>query len=205
MLGRQALLTNRGGPATFAHQTNMKSPALPVNLSRVFAGGRSGWPRSRSVSPSWRRITTASWDHSSSMMKRRCVDQPTIRQLWPVWRPLRRRATDRQRPAPGQPHARRQLRDQRDAGLGVYHAFNLVVHLLAALTLFAVVRRTLAGARSQRLLARDKPPQRNFSSASKRGPPPHPRPPPFPDRTIPRFSPWPSPSFGPCIRCRLRR
>lgn len=70
-------------------------------------------------------------------------DNETIRSLWPIWKPLS--------PPPattvtGRPVANLTLAI--NYGLGGlepsgYHAFNLAVHALAALTLFGVVRRTL--------------------------------------------------------------
>ena len=71
-------------------------------------------------------------------------DNPTIRRLWPIWNAL-------SPPAEGQAVQRRPIVNlslainYRLGGLDVtgYHIFNLGVHILAALTLFAVVRRTL--------------------------------------------------------------
>jgi len=63
------------------------------------------------------------------------VDQPTAQNLWPVWPLLT---------AP-RPVAQFTLALNHSLGgdLWGYHAFNLAVHLLAALTLFGIVRRTL--------------------------------------------------------------
>ncbi len=69
---------------------------------------------------------------------------PTIRSLWPIWAPLS---------PPGGGEAV-QNRPVVNLSLAVnyaigrldvrgYHVFNLVIHILAALTLFAVIRRTL--------------------------------------------------------------
>ena len=166
-------MTNRGGPATFAHQTNMKSPALPVNLSpRV-----RRWPIRLAAVAICLAILAA---YHNSLLgpfvfddETAVLDNPTIRQLWPVWRPL---APPGDLTVSGRPLANLTLAvNYAISGTRTwsYHAFNLLVHLLAALTLFAVVRRTLAGARSQRWLARDKPPAKGTSPpASKRGPPP---------------------------------
>jgi Flp pilus assembly protein TadD len=71
-------------------------------------------------------------------------DNPTIRHLWPAWIPLS--------PPAGIAVSGRPLLNLSFAlcyGLGgeapwPYHAFNLSVHILAALVLFGVLRRTLA-------------------------------------------------------------
>jgi protein O-mannosyl-transferase len=101
------------------------------------------------------------------------LDNPTIRQLWPVWRPL---TPPGDLTVSGRPLANLSLAvNYAISGTRTwsYHAFNLIVHLLAALTLFAVVRRTLACARCQRLLAGGQLPAKATSPpASKRGPPP---------------------------------
>jgi len=144
-------LTNRGGPATFAHQTNMKSPALPVNLSpRV-----RRWPIRLAAVAICLAILAAYHnsllDHSSSMMKR-VLDNPTIRQLWPVWRPL---APPGDLTVSGRPLANLTLAvNYAISGTRTwsYHAFNLLVHLLAALTLFAGSSAD-AGRRSQPTVA----------------------------------------------------
>ena len=100
-------------------------------------------------------------------------DNPTIRRLWPLWRPLCP-------PAHGETVTDRPLLNLSLAvnyafgGLDVrgYHATNLAIHLAAALLLFGVVRRTL------RL-----PAMRDRWGA----PPP--------------AWPWPSPCSGRSIRC----
>ena len=69
---------------------------------------------------------------------------PTIRQLWPLWQPLRP-------PAHGETVTNRPLLNLSLAlnyavgGLATwgYHAVNLAIHLAAALLLFGIVRRTL--------------------------------------------------------------
>ncbi len=103
------------------------------------------------------------------------LDNPTIRQLWPVWRPL---APPGDLTVSGRPLANLTLAVNyalTGTNTWSYHAFNLAVHLLAALTLFGVVRRTLAGSGSQRLPARGKPPGKGPSPpASRRGLPPLP-------------------------------
>ena len=72
------------------------------------------------------------------------VKNPTIRQLWPLWQPLRP-------PAHGETVTNRPLLNLSLAlnyavgGLATwgYHAVNLAIHLAAALLLFGIVRRTL--------------------------------------------------------------
>ena len=72
------------------------------------------------------------------------VENPTIRQLWPLWRPLCP-------PTHGETVTNRPLLNLSLAinyavgGLDVwgYHAANLAIHLAAALTLLGIVRRTL--------------------------------------------------------------
>ena len=72
------------------------------------------------------------------------VENPTIRQLWPLWQPLRP-------PAHGETVTNRPLLNLSLAlnyavgGLAAwgYHAVNLAIHLAAALLLFGIVRRTL--------------------------------------------------------------
>jgi len=63
------------------------------------------------------------------------LDQPTAQNLWPIGPAL----------AAPRPVAQFTLALNHSLGGGVwgYHAFNLAVHLLAALTLFGIVRRTL--------------------------------------------------------------
>jgi tetratricopeptide (TPR) repeat protein len=78
------------------------------------------------------------------------TDNSTIRHLWPVWQaltPPRGMPDDGARPVAGRPIVNFSLAvNYAFGGLAVpgYHAFNLLVHTLAALTLFGVVRRTLA-------------------------------------------------------------
>src|SRR5664279_3114856 len=153
----------------------MKSPALPVNpFPRV-----RRWPIRLAAAVIGLAILAA---YHNSLLgpfvfddETAVLDNPTIRQLWPVWRPL---APPGDLTVSGRPLANLTLAvNYALSGTRTwsYHAFNLLVHLLAALTLFAVARRTLAGARSQRLLARDKPPAKGTSPpASKRvsSPPP---------------------------------
>jgi len=71
------------------------------------------------------------------------ADNPTIRQLWPIWKPLCP-------PTGGEPVTGRPLVNLSLAinyaisGYEVwsYHAANLAIHLLAAMLLFGVLRRT---------------------------------------------------------------
>jgi tetratricopeptide (TPR) repeat protein len=78
------------------------------------------------------------------------TDNATIRHLWPVWQaltPPHGMPDDGARPVAGRPIANFSLAvNYAFGGLDVtgYHVFNLLVHLLAALTLFGIVRRTLA-------------------------------------------------------------
>ncbi len=78
------------------------------------------------------------------------TDNATIRHLWPVWpalTPPHGMPDDGARPVAGRPIVNFSLAvNYAFGGLDVtgYHAFNLLVHTLAALTLFGVVRRTLA-------------------------------------------------------------
>ena len=87
------------------------------------------------------------------------TENPTIRHLWPVWDALSPSATSM---VGGRPVVNLSLAiNYALGGLGVwgYHAFNLAIHILAGLTLFGVVRRTLVwpalrerfGATAQRL------------------------------------------------------
>jgi len=70
-------------------------------------------------------------------------DNPTIRRLWPIWRVL---SPPRQSTAAGRPVLNFSLAvNYAVSGLDVwsYHATNLAIHVLAGLTLFGVIRRTL--------------------------------------------------------------
>ena len=71
------------------------------------------------------------------------VDNPTIRSLWTAWQPRQTDLTVSGRPflnfTLAVSHA---LSGGRPWG---YHAVNLAIHLLAGLTLFGIVRRTLGG------------------------------------------------------------
>ncbi|HXC02678.1 MAG TPA: tetratricopeptide repeat protein [Opitutaceae bacterium] len=77
------------------------------------------------------------------------TDNATIRHLWPVWQaltPPHGMPGDGARPVAGRPIVNFSLAvNYAFDGLNVtgYHAFNLLVHILAALTLFGIVRRTL--------------------------------------------------------------
>jgi tetratricopeptide (TPR) repeat protein len=71
------------------------------------------------------------------------VDNPHIRQLWPLSRAL---VTDRESPVAGRPLVNLSFAiNYAIGGLDVsgYHLVNLVLHVLCALLLFGVVRRTL--------------------------------------------------------------
>lgn len=72
------------------------------------------------------------------------VDNPTIRRLWPVWEPLSLQRTDLT--VSGRPIVNFSLAvNYALSGTKVwsYHALNLAIHILAGLTLFGIVRRTL--------------------------------------------------------------
>jgi tetratricopeptide (TPR) repeat protein len=103
------------------------------------------------------------------------LDNPTIRRLWPIWRPL---APPPEMTVSGRPLANLTLAvNYALSGTKPwsYHVFNLEVHVLAALTLFGVMRRTLDRARNQGLLPGNGIPRKAApSSVSKRGtaPPP---------------------------------
>ena len=73
------------------------------------------------------------------------VENPTIRQLWPLWIPLSP-PHDSGLPVSGRPLVNFSLALNYACGgtaVGGYHALNLALHLLAGLTLLGVVRRTL--------------------------------------------------------------
>jgi len=72
------------------------------------------------------------------------IDNPTIRTLWPIWKPLMP-PTDGSG-VTGRPLVNLSLAVNFALGgtdVRGYHAFNLGLHLLAGLTLFGIVRRTL--------------------------------------------------------------
>jgi Flp pilus assembly protein TadD len=72
-------------------------------------------------------------------------DNPTIRRLWPIWQALSPPA-GQGLTTNGRPLVNLSLAVNYAAGglsVGGYHAFNLSVHVLAGLTLFGLVRRTL--------------------------------------------------------------
>lgn len=72
------------------------------------------------------------------------AENPAIRQLWPLWPVLTSSSAGT---IAGRPVLKLSLAlNYAWGGLDVrgYHAFNLIVHLLAALTLFGIVRRTLS-------------------------------------------------------------
>ena len=71
------------------------------------------------------------------------VDNPHIRQLWPLSRAL---VTDRESPVAGRPLVNFSFAINYAIGglaVGGYHLVNLVLHIMCALLLFGVVRRTL--------------------------------------------------------------
>ena len=72
-------------------------------------------------------------------------DNPAIRHLWPLWDVMRPVETFSSRPLVSLSLALNYAL----GGLDIhgYHVFNLTVHLLAALVLLGIVRRTLSGAR----------------------------------------------------------
>ena len=163
-------MTYDGGPATFAGKTAMKPPAQPVNPApRV-----RRWPISLAAVVICLAILAAY--HNSFLGpfvfddEPAVLDNPTIRQLWPISQPL---SPPADLTVSGRPLANLTLAiNYALSGTQTwsYHAFNLLVHVLAALTLFGVVRRTLACARSRRLLAGNENPRKSTPSPpSKRG------------------------------------
>ena len=71
-------------------------------------------------------------------------DNPNIRQLWPIWNAL---AGPQQTPVAGRPLVSLTLAvNYAVSGLSVwsYHVFNLTVHILNALLVFAILRRTFS-------------------------------------------------------------
>jgi len=74
---------------------------------------------------------------------------PTIRQLWPIWQPLSPPRADQIAPGltvQGRPIINLSLAINYALGgynVWGYHALNLIVHILAGLTLLGIVRRTL--------------------------------------------------------------
>jgi hypothetical protein len=105
------------------------------------------------------------------------LDNPTIRQLWPVWRPLLPPA---EMTVSGRPLANLTLAvNYALSGTGTwsYHAFNLLVHMLAALTLFGIVRRTLLRVHGRPMPSRGEEPGKSAPTpVSNRGPRPAPVP-----------------------------
>jgi tetratricopeptide (TPR) repeat protein len=74
------------------------------------------------------------------------VDNPTIRHLWPPWVPLVPPHSHQGLTVEGRPLLNLSLSvNYAISGTNVwsYHALNLVIHVLAALALFGIVRRTL--------------------------------------------------------------
>ncbi len=81
------------------------------------------------------------------------LDNPTIRHLWPIWRAFSPPAglTVTGRPLASLTLVLNYALSGTDPWS--YHALNVLIHLLAALTLFGVVRRTLLGLRGEVLPA----------------------------------------------------
>ncbi len=78
------------------------------------------------------------------------VENPTIRHLWPLGQALSPPRGEGQLTVTGRPVINLSLAlNYSLGGLAVrgYHVFNLTVHILAALTLYGIVRRTLLGER----------------------------------------------------------
>ncbi len=74
------------------------------------------------------------------------VDNPTLKHLWPIWPVLMPPATGGLTVG-GRPLVNLSLAINYALGgtaVGGYHAVNLLIHILAGLTLFGIVRRTLA-------------------------------------------------------------
>jgi hypothetical protein len=71
------------------------------------------------------------------------LENPTIRHLWPIWETL---SPPQRSGIAGRPVINLSLAVNYACGgtrVGGYHALNLGVHILAGLTLFGIVRRTL--------------------------------------------------------------
>ena len=116
---------------------------------------------------------------------------PTIRHLWPIGPVLRTPANGLT--VSGRPVLNLSFALNYAVGgtkVGGYHALNLLIHVLAGLTLFGIVRRTLSGrARCPQRAGPRTAPRRALGTT----------------RAIPRFSPLSSPSSGRFIRCKRNR
>ncbi len=136
-------LTCAGRPAKFTDAIVKKPPAMPVPP----APPARRWPIALAAVVLI-GATVAAYHRSFSGAlvfddEPAILDNPTIRHLWPVWRawvpPPNRTVT-------GRPLANFTLAlNYAVSGTQVwsYHALNLAVHVLAGLTLFGLVRRTL--------------------------------------------------------------
>ena len=142
-------MTCGGSPATFAGNTAMKSPAKPVSRT----------PRARRW-PVWLAAAVigvgilAAYHQTFSVPfifddEPAILDNPTIRHLWPVWNTF---SPPGGLTVTGRPLANLTLAiNYALSGTNTwsYHVLNLLIHVLAALTLFGVARRTL-GIRARR-------------------------------------------------------
>jgi hypothetical protein len=75
------------------------------------------------------------------------IDNPHIRQLWPLWPLSRTLLTDQESTVAGRPLVNLSFAINYAIGgvqVSGYHLVNIVLHVLCALLLFGVVRRTLA-------------------------------------------------------------
>ena len=115
---------------------------------------RQLWPVWKDLSPP-RDMTVTGYQIISIRNGSVVPDKPPTRHFWPTWEVL---APPGGLTVSGRPLANLTLAlNYAVSGTRTwsYHAFNLVVHVLAALALFGVVRRTLACARCRRLLEGD--------------------------------------------------
>jgi tetratricopeptide (TPR) repeat protein len=142
---RGGTLTRGGSPATFAGNSTMKSPAKPESSPRQVRR----WPVALAVVAIGLGILSAYHNAFSGPFiyddETAISDNPSIRHLWPPWTTFS--------PPPdltvsGRPLANFTLAvNYALSGTDTwsYHALNLLIHVLAGLTLFGIVRRTLAG------------------------------------------------------------
>jgi tetratricopeptide (TPR) repeat protein len=143
IIGFRRPLTRAGGPAKFTDAIVKNPPVMPVPPAPPVRR----WPIVLAAVVIV-GATVAAYRHSFSSAlvfddEPAILDNPTIRHLWPAWRawvpPPNRTVT-------GRPLANFTLAlNYAVSGTGVwsYHAFNLLVHVLAGLALFGLVRRTL--------------------------------------------------------------
>ena len=145
--GRQAgaALTRVARGATFAVATAMKSPAKPVSM---FPPVRRGTIALAAVGIVVGILAVYQNSFSGALVfddEPAILKNPTIRHLWPPWQAW---LPPSDTTVTGRPLANFTLAlNYALSGTRVwsYHALNLLIHCLAGLTLFGVVRRTLVG------------------------------------------------------------